>query len=53
VIADLEGDPRPIGPSADIGYDEARLVRLELSKTDNQTTVQPGTALTVPSCSDL
>jgi uncharacterized repeat protein (TIGR01451 family) len=45
VTADFEGDSRPIGAGPDIGYDEARLVALVLSKTDGQSTVQSGASL--------
>jgi uncharacterized repeat protein (TIGR01451 family) len=46
VATDADGDPRPIGPGPDMGYDEARLVALTLSKSDGQSSTSPGAALT-------
>jgi uncharacterized repeat protein (TIGR01451 family) len=46
VAIDADGDPRPIGSGSDMGYDEARLVALTLSKTDGQSTASPGDPLT-------
>jgi uncharacterized repeat protein (TIGR01451 family) len=46
VPIDADGDSRPIGPGPDMGYDEARLVALSLSKTDGQTNSSQGAALT-------